>query len=182
MFRIGWNMNANNIRKSTKKISDNRLSLSLNNKQQQLKDKMVIMCWAAVYGYVLPQHWQLSRLLQPCQLSLRHAMLLILQFCRAIKYRSVCNVHALCRLGAESTSRSLEHVLGATGGAEGGGWEARLANQRRGESGRLTSRRSTKMADSPTGLSSSFLCLYCAKAKLSVTAARRNKSSSFSEL
>ena len=37
-------MNANNIRKLTKKISDNRLSLSLNNKQQQLKDKMVIMC------------------------------------------------------------------------------------------------------------------------------------------
>ena len=39
-----------------------------------------------------------------------------------------------------------------------------------------------KMADSSISMSSSFVCLYCAKSKLSATAARENKSSSLSEL
>ena len=40
----------------------------------------------------------------------------MLPFCRAIEYRSVWNVDAVRRLGVESTSRSLEHVLFSAGG------------------------------------------------------------------
>ena len=39
------------------------------------------------------------------------AMLSMLRFCRAINYRSVWHVDAVRRLGAESTSRCLEHTL-----------------------------------------------------------------------
>ena len=62
------------------------------------------------------------------------------------------------------------------------GWKARLANQRRCERGRLTSRRSNKNCCSSIRTSSSFVCLYCSKYKISSTAARTNKSSSLSEL
>ena len=43
-------------------------------------------------------------------------MLSMLRVCRAIKYRSVRNVDAVHRLGAESTSCSLEHILFSAGG------------------------------------------------------------------
>ena len=48
----------------------------------------------------------------------------------------------------------------------------------RGEGGWLTPKRSNKNGR----MSPSFECLYCAKSKLNVTAARRNKSYSLSEL
>ena len=57
-----------------------------------------------------------------------------------------------------------------------------VANQCRSERGWLKLKRAHKMADSSIQMSSSFLCLYCTKSKLSAMAARGNKSSSFSEL
>ena len=64
----------------------------------------------------------------------------MLRYCHAITYLSVWHVDAVRRRGAESTSRTLEHV-GPTIFLR---WRARLANQRRGERGRLTPRRSNK--------------------------------------
>ena len=65
-------------------------------------------------------------------------MLSMLRFCRVVKCRSVWPVDAVRRLGIESTSRSLEHVLFLCG------WKARLSNQRRSGRGRLTPRGSNK--------------------------------------
>ena len=48
--------------------------------------------------------------------SLCHTILSMLRFCRAIKYRSVWHVDGVRRQGAESKSRSLEHVLFSAGG------------------------------------------------------------------
>ena len=43
-------------------------------------------------------------------------MLSMLRFCRAINYRSVWHIDAVCHLGPKSTSHSLEHILLSVGG------------------------------------------------------------------
>ena len=65
-------------------------------------------------------------------------MLSTLRFPRAIKYRSVWHVAVMCRLGAESTSRSLQHGLFSAG--EKLAWPSQRTSQR----DRLTPRRSNK--------------------------------------
>ena len=60
----------------------------------------------------------------------------MLQFRRAIKYRSMWYVDAVCYLGTESTSFRICPIFC--------GWKARLANHRRGERSRLTPKRSKR--------------------------------------
>ena len=65
-------------------------------------------------------------------------MLWMLRFCRAIKPRSVWHVDAVrSSRGSKARRPAKTRPLFC-------GWKARLANQRRGERGRLTPRRSNK--------------------------------------
>ena len=87
---------------------------------------------------------------------------LMLPFCRAIKHRSVLHVDAVRGLGTES----LEHVLLLR-------MESSLANQRRGEKGRLTPGRSNKTG----GLCDSnvFFFRLPLSHKINATTARKKK-------
>ena len=103
-------------------------------------------------------------------------MLSMLRFCCAITYRSVWHVDAVRRLGDESTSSSLEHVLFSAGGKLAWPISAEVKEidwHREGQ---------TKTADPSIRMSSSFVCLYRAKSELSAGSAKRNESSSLSEL
>ena len=102
-------------------------------------------------------------------------MFSMLQFCLTINYCSMWHDDAAFCLGAESVSHSLAHVLSSVGG--------KLAWPIRAEVKEVNWHREsqTKMADSSIQMCS-LICLRFAKSKLSVTVARRNKSSSFSKL